>query len=115
VARRTGIAVRVEAPDRVPDLPASVEVALCRITDEALTNVSRHADAHRCTVRFDLDARHYPLEIHDDGRGITATDPAGVGTTSMRERAAELGGSMSISAGDGGGTAVRVALPRQTP
>lgn len=102
--------VDVEAPE-LPPLPAAVEVAAYRIVAEALTNVARHAQAGRCTVRIDLtDALE--VEIRDDGTGVCAGHRAGVGSTSMRERAAELGGSCTIEAPPGGGTRVHAILPR---
>jgi len=51
------------------------------------------------------------LEILDDGRGLPADRPAGVGLISMRERTAELGGSFEIDSAPGGGTTVCVRLP----
>jgi signal transduction histidine kinase len=91
-------------------LPAAVEVAAYRIIQEALTNIVRHADAHTCYIGMTLDnALH--LEITDDGRGIPADRPMGVGLRSMQERTAELGGSCSVEALPGGGTRIQVILP----
>ena len=59
----------VEAPEDLPDLPAAVEVAAYRITQEALTNVVRHARARTCVVRLAVD-EDVTLEIVDDGVGI---------------------------------------------
>jgi signal transduction histidine kinase len=98
------------APDPPPPLPAAVEVAAFRIAQEALTNVARHAHAHHATVTITVtDALR--LEIRDDGRGLPADHRAGVGLTSMRERATELGGRFHISSPADGGTRVRVDLP----
>jgi signal transduction histidine kinase len=102
-----GLSVSVDAPD-LPALPAAVEVAAYRIATEALTNVSRHAGAHSCSIAISID-RDLVVEIADDGRGITG--PPGVGLTSMRERAAELGGTLSAEGRAGGGTLVRAGLP----
>lgn len=107
-----GLHVTVDAAGALPPLPAAVEVAAYRIAQEALANVARHAGARRCTLRLELDgAEALCLEIGDDGRGIPATREAGVGLTSMRERAAELGGSCAIGTTAGGGTRVRARLP----
>jgi two-component system, NarL family, sensor kinase len=54
---------------------------------------------------------HYTLQITDDGRGIPADYRVGVGLSSMRERAAELGGSCTIESPKGGGTLVKTTLP----
>jgi two-component system, NarL family, sensor kinase len=105
--------VTVEAPEMVPSLPAAVEVAAYRIATEALTNVIRHADARQCVVRVALN-ENLEVEVSDDGRGLGSASP-GVGLTSMRERADELGGSCSVGRGATGGTLVRAELPLEGP
>ncbi len=104
------LSVLVEAPDDLPDLPAAVEVAVYRITQEALTNVARHARARNCIVRLAVN-EDVALEIVDDGVGITAGRSAGVGLSSMHERASELGGSCTVEPVPKGGTQVLVRLP----
>jgi signal transduction histidine kinase len=110
---RSGLSVQIEAPERLPSLPAAVEVAVYRIAQEALTNVVRHAQAHTCMLRFDVDATAMVLglEVRDDGLGLQPDARAGVGLSSMRERAAELGGSCVIESCPGGGTRVVARLP----
>ena len=95
---------------RVPILPAAVEVAAYRIALEALTNVSRHAHAHECVVRLTLNG-DLQLEVSDDGVGLPEAFQTGVGLTSMRERAAELGGTCVIESAPTSGTRVLVNLP----
>jgi signal transduction histidine kinase len=102
--------VLVEAPQDLPSLPAAVEVAVYRITQEALTNVVRHARAHGCVVRLAVN-EDVALEIVDDGVGIPAERGAGVGLSSMHERASELGGSCVVQSVPRGGTQVQVRLP----
>ena len=98
------------APDALPSLPAAVEVAAFRIALEALTNVVRHAHARTCHIRLELtDALQ--LEISDDGTGLPDSLRSGVGLTSMRERAAELGGECRIESDPAGGTRVLARLP----
>jgi signal transduction histidine kinase len=114
-----GLDVSVETPEdgSLPSLSAAVEVAAYRIAQEALTNVARHAGASACTVYLVVEeASVLCVEIRDDGRGIP--DPqenaflrAGVGLTSMRERASELGGSLAVEPLPEGGTRVRARLP----
>jgi signal transduction histidine kinase len=107
-----GLHVAIEAPEAMPPLPAAVEVAAYRIALEALTNVERHAQAHTCLIRLDLaEAGALCLDITDDGRGLSAHSTAGVGMTSMRERAAELGGECKITSEPTRGTHVWVRLP----
>jgi two-component system, NarL family, sensor kinase len=100
----------VEAPEDLPNLPAAVEVAIYRITQEALTNVVRHARARTCVVQLAVND-DVTLEIVDDGVGISAERSAGVGLSSMHERASELGGSCIIESTREGGTRVLSRLP----
>jgi signal transduction histidine kinase len=106
----SGVRFSVSAPERLPPLPAAVEAACYRIAQEALTNVVKHAGARHCAVTLALDgALHF--EVADDGRGLPAGRRAGVGLTSMRERAEELGGQWRVEAAPTGGTRVIVRLP----
>lgn len=107
--RRAGLQVSILAPESLPPLPAAVEVAAYRIVQESMTNVVRHAGARTCTVRLKVENGLH-VEIADDGRGLNGRMP-GVGLASMRERAAELGGSCVVEAASGGGTLVRARLP----
>lgn len=107
--RQGGLQVSIRAPGSMPPLPAAVEVAAYRIVQESVTNVLRHAKAKTCTVWLEVDDE-VRLEIADDGRGMNGARP-GVGLTSMRERAEELGGTCVIEAGSAGGTVVRARLP----
>jgi len=109
-----GLQITVVAPERLPTLPAAVEVAGYRIVQEALTNVARHAQAHTSTVRLAW-ADALQVEITDDGVGIPPEHHAGVGLLSMRERAAELGGSCIIEPIPGAGTRVLARLPILSP
>ncbi len=102
--------VSVEVPEGLPSLPAAVEVAVYRITQEALTNVARHARAQSCVVHLAVDD-DVGLEVVDDGVGIPVERGAGVGLSSMRERAAELGGRCVVEPAPNGGTRVLVRLP----
>jgi two-component system NarL family sensor kinase len=105
-----GLAVEVDAPAGLPVLPAAVEVAAYRIAVEALTNTARHADARRCSIRL-ATGRDLTIEVIDDGRGVPHHLEPGVGITSMRERASELGGSLVVEPGAAGGTRVWAQIP----
>lgn len=105
-----GLDVQVQASGDLDDLPAAVEVAAFRIIQEALTNTQRHADARLCRVSVAAGST-LRLEVVDDGRGISDTRSAGVGMTSMRERADELGGTLTIEPAPGGGTRLMAELP----
>lgn len=106
----TPLQIRVEVQERLPPLPAAVEVAAYRLIQEALTNVARHAQAHTCTVRLKL-TESLLLEVSDDGIGVPSARQMGVGLLSMRERAAELGGSCVIESSPGAGTRIRARFP----
>jgi signal transduction histidine kinase len=107
----------VEVPEELPPLPAAVEVACYRIAQEAMTNVARHAQAKSCHVRLSVDrgAGMLEVEITDDGVGIPGNRAAGVGLSSMRERAEELGGTLAVEPGPQGGTRVLARLPLPAP
>ena len=106
-----GLTVEVHA-DELPRLAAAVEVAAYRITQEALTNVLRHAGARSATVRLGCarggSARRGPGRRPRRGRA-RGTD--GVGLASMRERAEEIGGTFAIDARPGAGTTISAFLP----
>ncbi|HEX6302670.1 MAG TPA: sensor histidine kinase [Anaerolineales bacterium] len=116
-SRRTGnrLHIAVDAlPEELPPLPAAIELAAYRITMEAVTNAIRHARAEHCQVRFHLVnglKRRLQIQISDNGQGLPRQLRHGVGITSMRERAQELGGWVRIEAGEGGGTLVCAELP----
>jgi signal transduction histidine kinase len=111
--------------DRVPvalgtdgldgELPAAVEVVTYRVVAEALTNVAKHAHARSAAVTVRRDARHLEVRVSDDGVGFGGAEPGpgtGVGLTSIRSRADELGGRCAIRSGIAG-TTVELLLPLQ--
>jgi signal transduction histidine kinase len=103
--------VAFDAPDDLPALPAAVEVAALRIALEALTNVVRHSRATTARISLAMDGARLVLEVTDDGIGIADRASPGVGLTSMRQRADELGGSLSVEPARAGGTSVIARLP----
>lgn len=102
--------IEVAGPEQIPALPAAVEVAAFRIASEAMANVAHHASASMCRIEIRV-SDVFELVVLDDGRGATGRAGLGVGWTSMRERAAELGGHCTIANRDGGGLVVRALLP----
>jgi signal transduction histidine kinase len=104
-----GCRLSIDTPQLAP-LPAAVELAAYRIAMEALANVARHARATGAWVSLRQDDA-LRLEVADDGAGMPASFVAGVGLASMRARAAELGGTLTIDARTGGGTTVACCLP----
>ncbi|MFF4776724.1 sensor histidine kinase [Microtetraspora fusca] len=111
--RAPGLTVRVEERGDLTGLPAAVEVAAYRIASEAVTNVVRHAQAGECVVSLtrDVGGGYLDVVIVDDGAGLATTAVAGVGLVSLRERAAELGGSSSVTSAGPAGTRVWARLP----
>ena len=105
----TGVRITVDA-DHITDLPAAVEVATFRIAIEAVNNVVRHSGAQNCQVRLGIDnPGRFLVEVCDDGMRAGPWR-VGVGLLAMRERAAELGGTLVAGPGGGGGT-VRACFP----
>lgn len=98
-------------------LPPSVEAALYRICQEALTNIARHAEATRATVRLVLSPESARLIVEDDGNGCaTASEnPGRHGLTGMRERAELLGGAFEFRSTEGEGAKVEVEIPLEGP
>ncbi|GII67214.1 hypothetical protein Skr01_72990 [Sphaerisporangium krabiense] len=106
-------AVTVTAEGDLDDLPAAVEVAAYRIVQEALTNARRHAGG--TSIRIGLTrGEDLRVTIADDGPGIPAGRRAGVGLSSMRERATELGGTCVLTSTPEG-TTVEARLPTTAP
>jgi signal transduction histidine kinase len=104
--------VHVEATE-LPPLSPQVENAAYRITTEALTNAARHAEAREVGVTLTAAEGALRITVSDDGRGV-GTPRAGIGLTSMRNRAEALGGRLQIaSAADG--TTITATLPLQVP
>jgi signal transduction histidine kinase len=91
-------------------LPAAVEVAAYRIAVEAVANAARHAGATTCLVEV-VNNGVLTVSVTDDGHGLPDGWRAGVGITSMRERAGELGGTLILTATADGGTRVLATLP----
>ena len=107
--RRIGLAVTLELPEQRAELPAAVEVAAYRVTQEALTNVVRHARATRCHVSGSLTPDALVIEVVDDGCGGAGAGQ-GLGIPGMHHRAAEIGGSVDVST-KARGTSVVLRLP----
>ena len=99
-------------PDAEPaQLPAAVEVAGYLIAAEALHNVARHAGTGEVEVSVRRDDGAVVVSVRDGGVGVDALAPAGVGLLAMRERAEELGGTLTLDSVPGGGTTVTARLP----
>ncbi|MBB5132786.1 signal transduction histidine kinase [Thermocatellispora tengchongensis] len=109
LADEPGPPVSVEVEGEMTELPAAVEVAAYRIAQEALTNVRKHSGASRATVSLTRTPHALVVRVRDDGKGLPEHRRSGVGFASMRERAAELGGTCLITSDSG--TQVEATLP----
>ena len=111
IASQDGLQIRVDSPKDLPPLPAAVEVAAYRITLEAIANFIRHSQGSNCQVSLSRAGNNLQVEVCDDGLGLPKAVQPGVGLNSMRERAAELGGTCVVEALQEGGTHVLARLP----
>jgi signal transduction histidine kinase len=113
--RTHGADVQVQAGD-VPALGPRLETALYRIAQEAIGNALRHSGSRRVRVCLHRRRGSVVLEVSDCGTGFDPrARPAGLGLASMRERAASVGGRLTIAATPGAGTRVRVSVPTAAP
>jgi signal transduction histidine kinase len=94
-------------------LPPGVELAAYRIAREAVHNAQRHADAATIMVSVGRIGEWLVLTVTDDGRGCPSDAPGGLGLRSMRERASEVGGTLTMRSAPGTGVMVRAELPLQ--
>lgn len=109
-ARLAGVVSFTIDAEELPPIPAAVEVAAYRIASEAMTNVVRHSGAQNCRVSIICDGT-LCVDVEDDGPASPNGWRPGVGTSSIRERVSELGGTWDVGPSDAGGGAVRVRLP----
>jgi signal transduction histidine kinase len=105
------VTIRLDLPTALPRVSAAVEVAIFRIVQTALDNVTKHAQATCCDVQLRVDAQSTTLTITDDGIGIGDLHLPGVGLTSMQERAEELGGTFRVLPVQPHGTQIQVTVP----
>jgi signal transduction histidine kinase len=112
---RLGVCVRAELAPLV--LPSPAEHAVLRVAQEALANAVKHAGAGVIRLRLDGDQARVTIEVSDDGAGFDAhrVSDAGLGLRAMRDRTAELGGTLDIESAPGAGTTVRAAFPLRRP
>jgi signal transduction histidine kinase len=110
------VEVSIDVSGQQNSLPQDMEQHLLRIAQEAVTNVLKHAGAHKIWVKLHMEARRLYLRIVDDGRGFEQkdvfSDLAGhFGLIGMRERAERLGGELHLKSRPGEGTQVEVTVP----
>ena len=104
-----GLSVSVETAP-IPALSPSVEAALYRVAQEALTNAARHSEADTVRLCLKVESGALLLSIDDNGRGLDPTRPAGRGLIGMRERVAAFGGVLELRAANPRGLSVRATF-----
>ena len=100
-------------PDRL-NLPPEIQLQLARITQEALSNIRKHAKASHIQINFRSEDGYLIFEIQDDGQGFTTEDvfePSQHGLKSMRERAALISTGLEVISWVGQGTTIRMRIP----
>ncbi len=123
--RQLGLEVRYERTGSSSWIDATTAIHVYRVLQEAISNVARHSGQREAEVRLHLSEDALHLEVEDHGRGIEgardrpdaasalAAEPRGLGLVAMRERAALLGGTLAFARSAGGGTVVRLTVPRR--
>jgi signal transduction histidine kinase len=102
-------------------LPSTVEIAVYRAVQEALTNIRKHADATKVNVRMQFQSDKFQVEVRDDGRGFDlsqtlegAVAVGHIGLLGMKQRADMLGGDVRIKTSEGSGTSITLSIPIQS-
>ena len=115
VRARHGLEVEATLPAE-PNVPFAVKETLYRITQEALHNTVKHARARRVNLCLEVTPDGLVLRVTDDGRGFDPTDsfPGHLGLKTMRERASQVHGTLSMTSVPGQGTNISVCVPVET-
>ncbi|MFN2226284.1 MAG: sensor histidine kinase, partial [Anaerolineae bacterium] len=112
VEARAGVDARLLVEGSI-EVPPAVEEDLYRIAEQALNNALKHAEATKTTVCIQASESRLSIEVRDNGRGFdpaAVKDQGGQGLTSMRERAARIGGDLVVDSAPGQGTTVRLGI-----
>lgn len=120
LAQRYGLQVALDLPEELPNqfISTDGEIQLLRILQEALTNVARHAQVQQARLTLGLDDEWVTAKVEDEGRGFNAQDIVDAennqhfGLAIMQERAASVGGSLTVHSTPGAGTRITAHIPR---
>jgi len=108
-AARGGLSLDLDVPAQITNLSPEKEQTYYRVAQEALENVTRHADARRVTVSLRRTGDQLILEVADDGTGFVAEADSPddqLGIKGMRERAELIGGKLEVRSREGQGTTI---------
>ncbi|MFF2374238.1 sensor histidine kinase [Streptomyces xiamenensis] len=114
---QSGIPAAFTLTGQVLDMPGEHSATLLRMTQEALTNVAKHAAADRVGVTLSYMDGEVTLDVRDNGRGFASRQPpqrtgaGGFGLEGMRSRAERVAGSLTVESEPGHGTAISIRLP----
>ncbi|CAM4107747.1 sensor histidine kinase [Kibdelosporangium persicum] len=109
----TGLDVALSVDGEEPDLDSATVTTLFRAAQEAITNARRHGDADQVAVAVTFGKADTRLVVTDDGRGFrTESARGGFGLLGLKERAALVGGMVTVDSAPGAGTRVAVTVPR---
>lgn len=111
---RTGLACRASLPDEDVEVGHEMEMAIYRMLQEMLNNVTKHAKASKVDVILDIDEDHVALTVRDDGIGISEERRDNLktyGLRGLRERATYFGGRIDIRSTQGKGALITISLP----
>ncbi len=110
----TGITVHIDLPDMLPSLSDTQYMTIYRVVQEGLTNVQKHGQSLNVWVNLGIyDYNTLLLNIRNDGRDFDSSNGSGYGLQGMRERAAQLGGTLHTTIPLEGGTLLTLRLPIQ--
>ncbi|HKY53188.1 MAG TPA: sensor histidine kinase [Anaerolineales bacterium] len=106
------VLVKMNVTGTPRSLPSSAEMALLRISQEAIHNITKHAQAKNVNITFSFMEDMFVMDIADDGLGFDPSKSSkGFGSKTMRDRIEELGGTLTIESERDRGTAIAVSLP----
>jgi two-component system CheB/CheR fusion protein len=115
--KQTGLRAQLLANTDEVGLAPDALITAFRILQEALTNITRHAQASAVEVTLEVEAALFMMSIHDNGRGVAPealSRKGSLGVRGMRERAQQAGGQLEIVGAPGQGTTIRLRLPRSS-
>lgn len=114
MARQTGMAIKYEKSGTPYAVPGRAGIHVYRVVQEALNNVARHAGTSAAQVRLRFLQHSLEVDIEDHGTGMRPSNGrGGIGLVAMRERAELLRGQIEIVSPPGGGTVVKLSVPRE--